>query len=199
MSEKPILFSTTMVERLLDGSKTQTRRVVKPQPEAPRSIYEGDTDTTITPFYSGGNFVGLQWRMTRYGSLCDERTKFCDIERRYDCPYGKAGDVLWVREAWREHHFEDGREPLSQVEYRATCSEALRQLKGWKPSIHMPRSACRLLLLVKAVRVERLNDISEADAVAEGYTSRTEFLTGDWATAQAGNPWVWVIEFERAQ
>ncbi len=127
---------------------------------------------------------------------------------RGNCPYGQPGDRLWVRES-----FCDARSAgAGCVLYRASGDRACR----WKPSIHMPRSASRILLEITAVRVERLNDISEADAKAEGlmrvsdgfrgadglpwyanpvasYRSLWESING--AGSWAANPWVWVIEF----
>jgi len=179
MTERPILFNGEMVRSILDGSKTQTRRVMKPQAStfAPSPIRCHELD-------EGG-----------YG--------FFDEERDYKSPYGKPGDRLWVRET---HYvfsagYKDGRD--RHIVYRATEPDAPC---GWTPSIHMPRWASRITLEVVSVRVERVQDISEADAASEGTPilqggNRTEFrMLWDSINAKRGygwdaNPWVWVIEF----
>jgi hypothetical protein len=121
------------------------------------------------------------------------------------CPYGRIGDQLWVREAWAPKAIDP---ECTTVAYRATDDECNGP---WKPSIHMPRWASRILLEVTGVRVERLLDISESDAIAEGveplthpgavfrpaasaYSDLWEQIngTGSWAA----NPWVWVVEFK---
>lgn len=143
MKERPILFSAPMVRAILDGTKTQTRRVVKPQP------------THFNP-------VGVPRLAKPVGP-----------NAIIACRYGQPGDRLWVREShW---YFKDERDPVTgyyppkmnveDVEFRAD-SESKRH--GWYPSIHMPRWASRITLEISGVRVERLNDISEEDANAEG-------------------------------
>lgn len=178
--DRPILFSAPMVRAILAGTKTQTRRVAKPQ----RKTGLGDLDALAQHQY------GL-------------------------CPYGKPGDRLWVRETFRGP-LDDG-----SFGYRATHDGPFTwHSYTWKPSIHMPRAASRITLEITDVRVERLQDISEEDAIAEGiellngrYTfngglheSRTavesyqalwEQLNGSeswWA-----NPFVWVISFRRIE
>lgn len=165
MSERPILFSAPMVRALLDGSKTQTRRVVKCHVED-------------------------------YG-----------IIRHTDkaCPYGQPDDRLWVRETWLQTNpFTEG--GLHTYGYRATDAIEFPDAV-WKPSIHMPRVASRITLEINAVRLERLHDISEFDAQAEGvhtdpaspaYDAYADLWVqingpGSWDL----NPWVWVIEFKR--
>jgi len=142
------------------------------------------------------------------------------------CPYGKPGDQLWVRESWRHREIGEGaREGRHRCDYvyRATENVDALGLERWKPSIHMPRAASRITLEVTGVRVERLQDISEADAHAEGVTRDTEPCdhkrfscedvgclgpthraafgqlwedlngSGSWKS----NPWVWVIGFKK--
>lgn len=184
MKERPILFSAPMVRALLAGTKTQTRRVVKPQPE----------QGCIGHFGPGNPFIRGERDATR-------------------CPYGQPGDRLWVREAFMHEPADYCWEasvsipcrPASTV-YRADFHES-QPGEGWKPSIHMPRSLSRILLEVTAVRVEQLQDISESDAMAEGcytdpacpaydaYRSLWEQINGpgSWDA----NPWVWVVEFKR--
>lgn len=127
------------------------------------------------------------------------------------CPYGKPGDVLWVRESW-QHWLNDKGEPSGSFMYKLS-DENFNGI-GWKPSIHMPKTACRLFLQIKNIRVERLHDISEQDAKAEGVetlnfyegyevSSRGKF-EGLWNLINGIdgwelNPWVWVIEFERIE
>lgn len=207
MKERPILFSALMVRAILDGRKTVTRRIVKPQP-----LWVADPSV---PF----------------------KTADCDPRGIIRCPYGQPGDRLWVREAWQcvQEDRKGQRRCLSVplpgtlvtapnspmagrwIEYLATPSS--EPPPRWRPSIHMPRWASRILLEVVSVRVERLNDISEADARAEGarsadpVTGRECILDpslgsyrlhyrdiweqingpGSWEA----NPWVWVVEFKR--
>lgn len=199
--ERPILFSGPMVRALLDGQKTQTRRVVKREPLAWLD------DSGFTP-----------------GFVADPANGFCT--------YGKPGDTLWVREAWALHErFSD----VGRVVYAATANrswtEAHRDFpvdligdrkarpfqEGFRPSIHMPRWASRLTLEITDVRVERLQDIGEADAMAEGaspcangvwFDGKPEFAGSDargayyclWehingAGSWAANPWVWAVSF----
>ena len=211
MKERPILFNAEMVKAIISGRKTQTRRVLKVQP---------DEDGLLLFLPSS------RWLDTS--------------EREYNCPFGNVGDQLWVRETWQGplvdyddaySMFKDPT-PYQKVEncvYKADggpCPEftdADDELRyGWKASIHMPRWASRIDLLITGVRVERLNDISEEDARDEGVKPAGDmlpnypdtFLTpnGDFATAHVAfkrlwesiygadnwqaNPWVWVIEFE---
>lgn len=203
---RPILFSAPMIRALLAGTKTQTRRVVKPQPSL-------SSDTA---------FLGLDgiWRFshpTRRGPVSHEAD---DVR----CPYGAAGDLLWVRETW----LEDG----ERVHYRADTADmegAAKMLGGWRPSIFMPRQHSRITLRITEVRVQRLMDISAADATAEGveresadppfyyvpglsaetgvgveelhkhpevvcYSKLWEHING--AGSWAANPWVWAIRFD---
>ncbi|HFX2567913.1 TPA: hypothetical protein ACRNOT_006353 [Pseudomonas aeruginosa] len=202
--ERPILFNDQMVCAILEGMKTVTRRVVKPQPDFLGSMVDPNT-----PF----------------------KTLDAGLHARITCPYGEPGDRLWVREAWAADAQVDAIAPsdLSQGEpiwYPADLS--VRQTgcsmisKGRvRPSIHMPRWACRILLEITAVRVERLQDISEEQALAEGVRGEPcdharqacadigcwgdtakgafgflwESLNGEGSWA--ANPWVWVVEFKR--
>ena len=203
MKERPILFSGAMVRALLAGTKTQTRRVVKAKhlPWIENSFL---------------NFLDGNWNQR-------------------PLPYGRPGDRLWVREAFDFLPAVGPDEPQAcEIVYWATGSTEPRcapesynpMIYGRekvRPSIHMPRFASRITLEVLSVRVERLQDISEADAMAEGIT---EFIGGWWSehaaedrgiqagatpqegyrylweqingpTSWAANPRVWVIEFRR--
>lgn len=191
--ERPILFSGEMVRAILDGRKTQTRRIVKPQPPSHvREIRVGMFEPVVIR-------KGMEEPGTPVFGFADE-------ERGWKCKYGKPGDRLWVRETWFCITGEPG--PIS-CNYKADFGEH-RFAGFWKPSIHMPRWASRITLEITGVRVERLNDISEEDAIAEGcqcsgvpssltnrgaYAKLWESINGkgSWSL----NPWVWVVEFKR--
>lgn len=214
MKEHPILFSAPMVRAILAGNKTQTRRVVKPQP-----IFIADPHV---PF----------------------KTSDANPKGIINCPYGRRGDRLWVREAWQgpllesDEQVDEFRQSPDIYKkpgfcaYRATdtldaIDEDGKEL-GWRPSIHMPRWASRILLEITGVRVERLQDISEDDAKAEGadclvtenctaenrallamplmddatpyrngYALLWESINGDGSWA--ANPWVWVVTCKRVE
>ena len=160
MKERPILFSAPMVRALLDGSKTQTRRVVKPQP--PAAVKDFCTYHHPEP---GLWFYG--W---------DEADKSL-MEWCVKSRHGQPGDRLWVKETFCPIYPQDpsynGGRPI-EYDYAATYThgdrlgDSLGIKKRWKPSIHMPRAASRITLEIVSVRVERLQDISEDDARAEG-------------------------------
>ena len=196
MKEKPIIFSGPMVRAILDGRKTQTRRVVKPQPHE-----------TV-----GGLGSMIAWRDFRWcrgGSIPDVAA---------ECPYGQPGDRLWVRETWADTSKESRRCPVS---YRATWPPDDEECRGfaWKPSIFMPRWASRLTLEVTGVRVERVQDITEEDALAEGVavdiglpycdpeTPSARMMFKDlWNSINSRrsfgwdmNPFVWVVSFRRVR
>lgn len=205
MKERPILFSAPMVRALLDGSKTQTRRVVKPQPE-----WDGKW------FQWGGHKPNSKYGACAGNSLS---TTFWMLDA---CPYGKPGDRLWVRETHFINHYMGAQTPVEdradcQTLYRATDMGCVRNMEDseglvWSPSIYMPRWASRITLEVTGVRIERLQDISEADAKTEGwpvhmpsdprgYTSPKQWYAMLWNAINgpeswALNPWVWVVEFK---
>lgn len=201
MKERPILFSAPMVRAILDDRKTQTRRPLKPQP---------------VPQPGGGWRYGHKLNAQCFGSA----TPATDVLLLHDCPYGRPGDRLWVRETWQK--FGD------EYAYAVTDMDVYTETK-WRPSIHMPRAASRLTLEITGLRIERLHDITPADAIAEGISSTTmnagpntyydNYLTGQWLDremlnnpvssfrtlwqsihgldAWETNPWVWVIEFAK--
>lgn len=199
VKERPILFSGEMVRAILDGRKTQTRRVLKAPvmddiPYEPLEIQLQDGAAIVrATSYERGLTPGA------IGGF------------RLQCPYGKPGDRLYVRETWGISHHGGatikGTPHDPYVLYRATNSEPTGdELENqwepfkWRPSIHMPRWASRILLEITDVRVERLQDISEEDARAEGYESREDFLYGEWARGiieKYGNAWVWAITLQR--
>lgn len=206
MKERQILFSTPMVRAILDGSKTQTRRMVKPQP------------VTLPDFNRGGLSICVG------GSRYQAFTPSCPP---VTCPFGRAGDRLWVRETWCVG-YADGCSGYSAIPwtgaderrdgklfYRADLNEKPGEpCIPWRPSIHMPRWASRITLEVTGVRIERLNDIREKDAWAEGCEGYDDDVSGGmsgyrefcnlWESINGkgswdANPWVWVVEFNRVQ
>lgn len=206
---KPILFNDEMVRAILDGRKTQTRRVVTPQPER---LFDGT------------------WRHPACGNK-PQRDAYLGETIKWKFPFGRFGDRLWVRESWGvvESRFA----PRGcTIRYRA--DDATGEVAGesglkyagkdmsfrWRPSIHMPRWASRITLEITDVRVQRLQDISEEDALAEGIRRRAyQDINCDWwgddeaslaggfgalwdSIAKPGakwddDPWVWAISFQR--
>jgi hypothetical protein len=257
MAERPILFSAPMVRAILEGRKTQTRRIVKPQPPGWVKVWNGSNGDQHFFFdREEDDESGRHWP---------------SYEEGLRCPYGQPGARLWVREAWRLgawlHRDPGGRLPNAvAIDYQADnfarrewlpCvdhelfqrlvkqSIADAQRAGikpygadeynwkagngptrWRPSIHMPRWASRITLEITDVRVERLQEISDEDAFAEGtpcyvcgrpmdgfsesdchcfhrkarasdYQMLWESIHGPGSWA--ANPWVWVIEFKKLE
>ena len=164
MADHPILFSAPMVRAILAGTKTQTRRIspisdLAITPHGPETLswrvaFSKPVKGALAS-YSGGRFPEDQARR---------------IIASQFCKYGKPGDRLWVREAWAYgvHAMAAARDEDGPFVYAADGTTQGRLCDRWRPSIHMPRHASRLLLEIVGVRVERLQDISEADAIAEG-------------------------------
>ena len=210
MRERPILFSAPMVRAILDGRKTVTRRLMKPTPHK----VDGGVPFSDAP----------AWAHAEPGSA---------VMR---CPYGVRGDRLWVRETHAivprtAYAWSNGVEQVIRPDddhdaaiFRAGWDRSSSGF-SWRPSIHMPRWASRITLEVTGVRVQRLCDISESDAISEGVRQLrdgSECLVGregpgslvtPWPTARdafrdlwqsinglgswGSNPWVWVVEFKR--
>lgn len=187
MRERPILFSGPMVRAILNGQKTVTRRVVKSD-WIQSDRAPLETSTGVFHFWCSGEHV---------------------------CPYGLPGDRLWVREAWASIRVVQAPDQ-EWVVYRE--GDNLTDYGGpWKPSIHMRRRDSRILLEIVAVRVERLQDITEQQALAEGVASCEQDLDPDgncytpvelfsilWSSINGtdswnANPWVWVVEFKRVE
>lgn len=221
--ERPILFSGPMVCAILQGLKTQTRRIVKPQPR----------EITV----SGAHLEGL-W--TCKGSIEYRVTPRTAKNIAEACPYGQPGDRLWVRERWDFRDWQWNKDRKVRIAYGAD-GEQVDQIaplgwnatvygaERWRPSIHMPRWASRITLEVVSVRAQQLHDISEDDARAEGFermpsgrgyydpvVGKGGVHVGMYhATARAGfeslwkhingpeswdaNPWVWVVTFKRLE
>lgn len=156
MKERPILFSGPMVRAILSGQKTVTRRAVKHQPDVPV------TDAIPRRDYPHGPAtVDWYWR-PQHGHLNGVPSHGWDFK----CPYGQPGDRLWVREAWAEIYVAQA--PGEKWVVYRECDNRTDYGGPWKPSIHMRRRDSRILLEITAVRVERLQDISEMQARAEG-------------------------------
>lgn len=223
---KPILFSTLMVKAIMDGQKTQTRRVIKfPKGRTPH-------------WYHGPNEEGLHDFM--FGAIDPENRMAIDWSEFVIAPFA-VGDELWVRETFAVDpclpdcagHEDENECPFNQVgdkcyKYQAQYTEPVPKI-GWKPSIHMPSEAARIFLMVTDVRAEQLQDISEDDMIAEGIMDADDYATKSppdeypehdprykgwigwnrvlfeslWnefakqGTRWRDNPWVWVISFER--
>lgn len=160
MKERGMIFNAHMVRALLKGRKTQTRRLV-PAWQTPKCYPENKDE----PLY---NWMAEAQRHRRWGyGVFGETEEACakELSRMAPCPFGNKGDRIWVRETFSV--VPDHEEPAgcSAVLYAADSGEPYRK---WRPSIHMPRWASRILLEITAVRVERLNSISDADCIAEG-------------------------------
>lgn len=223
MKERPILFTDAMVRAILEGRKTQTRRLVKPQPVG-----------RIDPVFSYGSH-GLEVAFGPENLRSDGGPKW------WRHRYGSCGDYLYVRECWARFHID---QDSHELVYRADTKigDCIPTMVRWRPSIHMPRSVSRILLEVTGVRVERVQEITKDDAIAEGVTQRGNLYCMDWSpvgkplagmeTVQGepylitdeyiandnpggafatywdningdaswdANPWVWVVEFKRLQ
>ena len=182
MSEHPILFSGPMVRAILDGRKTQTRRVIKWKCNRGPDGYDTVGESKI---------IRVPWT---------ERTLAKILVP--ECPYGVPGDRLWVRETWGKDLYAhlSGHVPIL-YKVGPPSIDPDYPVK-WNPSIHMPRWASRLTLEVVEVRAQRLQDITEQDAIAEGVSCVAEFREL-WDSINAkrapwdSNPWVWAVTFRR--
>lgn len=179
MKERPIIMSGASVRAILAGTKTQTRRAIKLND-------------------SGRAFLGHRnWHLE-------------DPNATQACPYGQSGDRLWVRETWRVAACYNATPPQAlnlgrrNIEFRAGERWLAEPERGrWRSPLHMPRRACRLVLEIEDVRVQRVQDITETDAEAEGYEWLSVFaaewsrLNGKRGYPWTANPWVWAISFRR--
>jgi hypothetical protein len=218
MRERGIIFNAEMVRAVLEGRKTQTRRIMKDQPEViPQESEFGDPGFWI-PWNEGKTMV---------------RNK----DMRIACPFGLKADRLWVRETFRVHsratdvatlvYRASERQSWTQQTHRVPVEHCNKPVspENWTPSIHMPRWASRITLEITGVRVERLQDINVEDVVAEGVKTLGGEMWGPkwWIDAPKAtindallkfsimwskiygeeswqaNPWVWVIEFKRVE
>ena len=211
MKERPILFSAPMVRAILEGRKTQTRRVVKPQPTP-----EAWTGPIHCEWY-------VPTKVDRHGEEYPgaQVFGFANEDEGWVCPYGVPGDRLWVRESYWQHKHIGMKYLDESIASNSLCN--YRKV----PGIHMRRGLSRLTLEITGVRVERVQDVSEEDAKAEGlaaiigcagtinawespavYNGRalaTDAYADLWDSINgkkhpwASNPWVWVIEFKRIE
>jgi hypothetical protein len=165
----PILFQQEMVKANLDGRKTETRRIIKPQPDDTRA--KGKNVKTVADYFTGVPEKGKAYYWKANGCW--------NSSEPFKCPYGQPGNILWVRENYLKPPFithkllREGADTWPKFDYTASCDEIeIEQYKSWgwqlKPSIHMPKEACRMFLLLKEVKVERLQDIKRDDCIAEG-------------------------------
>lgn len=230
--ERPIIFGAGMVRALLDGRKTQTRRVIKPDIVGNMDIPRGQGDVD-----AGCPYIETENGMMSVKDLCH---------------YGQPGDILWVRETWSEYDCLDGDADNYSVAvcYKASYSEFTygsaedqgaviwfdsdretfevykQKIEGyevfgekWNPPIYMPKKFARIWLEITDIRVERVQDISEEDAQAEGCVNDVRLISDEkayygfyaqerfellWDSVNAklghpweSNPWVWVIKFRR--
>ena len=230
MKEHPILFSTPMVNAILDGRKTQTRRVFKGLPELSPGF-----EWNIEPTING------EWEVGAVNHITGEEA----LLGYFECKHGGIGDRLWVRETWADVNTPDGPAicyradgnymhwrdfsktfgpdygigpSMDYTAYPGGCCMWWEDLLNgepdhrWRPSIFMPRWASRITLEITGIRVERLQDITEEDAIAEGvfgnegpYDQQTPRMCFEtlWDSINGKkypwsiNPWVWVISFER--
>ena len=206
MKERGMIFNGEMVRAILDGRKTQTRRVMKPQPDS-------------CPPPRGGHW----WPSNKHRTMLHVEEALQNNEGIWEgivgdaCPFGAVGDRIWVRETWADAGASAPDLKLYRANYPAHVPTHYENVPPasdirWTPSIHMPRWASRITLEITGVRVERLNDISECDAKAEGapteccvigdkhflgFRSLWKSIYGD--ESWRSNPWVWVIEFKRIE
>lgn len=217
MKEHPILFNPEMVKAVLDGRKTQTRRIVKPQPEY--------RENESVPWHFGTFFHG--WNLDHEAVSVKDVVEYC--------PYGQVGDLLYVRERFCVGAVVAGDSLPEEIdpEYIEQCKGqeniipyewAIREDIGmedvkWKPSIHMPKAASRISLKITNIRIERVQDISTEDILSEGIIQRFPKVNDQFTpTILRGafielwnsttdkkefqfraNPWVWVVEFKLAE
>ena len=225
MKERGMIFNAEMVRAILDGRKTQTRRMMKPQP-TPCTLQKGGHWWPSNVFKT---MLHIEEEMQNgkggWGGLVGDA-----------CPFGDVGDRIWVRETWARYNIDQDSHDMA---YRATTPEDWPEEGRWRPSMHMPRWASRITLEITGVRVERLNSISHEDAEREGihtevwdqtvvarnYAAEDEFFQF-WSESMPhyvemnelfrasfrslwqsiygeeswqANPWVWVIEFKRVE
>lgn len=195
MSIKPILFNTEMVRAILDGRKTCTRRVIKPQPDGKCTYPLGFVADSTEKKEMGCFGFGIN----EYGGSI-----------QYAKPSYQPGDILYVRETWKKV-------PNGYYYYEDWQRDDIADVTKWKPSIHMPKEAARIWLKVTDVKVERLQEISGEDLTKEGidlfrsnyvrvafdeFKNIWNFTIKKSDIDRYGwdaNPWVWVIEFERCE
>lgn len=226
MTSRGILFQPALVRAILAGTKHQTRRIVKNPPRHWSKWQDCDGAWHLTGY--------TQVRPSHDG-LFIQSVDHMDPRPATPCPYGVPGDRLWVRETWgfdsgvradfrpAGRHDLSGMDLLSHTLYRADMTELAPKPPRWRPAIHMPRWASRITLEVTEVRAERLQQLTEEDAIAEGVTTDPQqgLLNGKPATLHpithrqafiwlwdringakapwSSNPWAWVLTFKRVE
>lgn len=222
--QRPIIFSADMVRAILAGKKTQTRRIVKDEFLLEIAMDYPHILPHLGTSIEDGTF-GYEY--VEYGAICGEEHLLEPKDTAWQvvkCPYGVIGDQLWVREGFRQElnlgYDKDGNWPdakgMFSYFYKADCSNPEGWGAGvWKSPLFMPRAASRILLEITNIRVERVQDISEHDAFAEGVevcdferglcaeeeysVLWTEIHGYDDQKGWNANPWVWVVEFKRIE
>jgi hypothetical protein len=229
MKEKPILFSTPMVQAILEGRKTMTRRIVKTTQNgwnAQNMEFVKSENIAESFFINRTASPSLKKELTGFHAFFKDNES--DHKLGTMCKYGQPGDVLWVRETWCLPSLYDGFE--KDFYFKAGFSPSDIKDKNasglYKPSIHMPKAAARIWLQVEEIRVERLRDITEKDAIDEGmkfhnlfgewggvvahpkvknhfnwYSNPVDAFMNLWITINGqesykANPWVWVVKFK---
>ncbi|HDT4368067.1 TPA: hypothetical protein QHL04_002644 [Klebsiella aerogenes] len=225
MKERGMIFNGEMVRAILDGRKTQTRRIMKVQPEPSKS--------RPRDFWFSSKKLESMVHISDFAPGNSPIADYHLFIQEHCCPFGAVGDRIWVRETWARYNIDQNSHDLA---YRATTPADWPEEGRWRPSIHMPRWASRILLEITNVRIERLNAISPEDAESEGL-ERTNFtgfgdepglpsypepdvyfdplkkqwkeyppeaFAGLWESIYGegswkANPWVWVIEFKRVE
>jgi hypothetical protein len=172
--ERPILLNSEMVRAVLDGRKTQTRRPLKPMPPRVEDVRESaGIDYGL---FTDDRIPGV-WRVSGPVWAVRDKMENQPDYPQWSCPYGNPGDLLWVRETWREtgsSQQADGKIPKYPTDNGTIIYAADHPEDGpFRPSIHMPRWASRILLEVVSVRVERVQDISPQDCEAEGIAGKS--------------------------
>lgn len=216
MAIKPILFNTEMVRAILDGRKTCTRRLVKPQPKSKLcyTFAGSDSDTWGYPNRTAHEIWGEEFKLPN--DITEE-----ELSKRWNPPY-HTDDILYVRETWCGLPVNEAGHMRGHTIYYYKADGELRP-KGWRgtwhPSIHMPKEAARIWLKVTDVRVERLQEITSEQICREGVeVEYPHVLNGEekryafstlWNNTIKksdidrygwdANPWVWVIKFERCE
>ena len=211
ITERPMLFQTEMVKAILEGRKTQTRRTKGL--EVPKDLVFDE----IKFYYRSWPKRPLCFMK----SIIAKGKEYFQIIAQFKCPYGKPGDLLWVKETWSKVTDASKKED-NRIHFKASTG---KNNFTWKPSIHMPKEASRIWLMIEDIRVERVQEISERDAIAEGieeiskkygyefdiykdymgfmhdgyqtprYSFKSLWVSINGEESWNANPWVWVIQF----
>lgn len=195
MKERPILMTPENAQKCFDGVKMQTRRIIKPQPKP-------DPDGTK---YSK---TGFYWACSKVESMVNLETA------KHLCPYGVVGDRLWIREAvkmcslshnsWISLHYKGSGDQGEAIEIPWRDDHAPLSLTKFTPSLHMPRWACRTVVEITEIRVQRIQDVTQLDALHEGCEGpdhKANFFhlwnSINGADSWDANPWVWALTFRK--